>query len=261
MPEETTAVDTAPEQTLTATPEPVETQPDPVTEDQTETKPAKSFSQEEVDALIGKRLAREQRKWEREQQSRIAQTQARVIPQGELDPAQFDSPESYADALAERKAHQLLEVRERQLQQAAILDAYHEKEEEARSKYDDFEQVAYNPQVRITDVMAETIQASDLGPEIAYWLGQNPKEADRISRMAPLFQAREIGKVEAKLTADPPAKKTTSAPAPINPVSARSSSNPSYDTTDPRSVKTMSTSEWISAERERQIRKMQARNR
>ena len=35
----------------------------------------KSFSQEELDQAIGKRLAREQRKWEREQANRSAETQ------------------------------------------------------------------------------------------------------------------------------------------------------------------------------------------
>ena len=106
--------------------------------------------------------------------------------------------------------------------------------------------------------MAETIKASDMGPDLAYWLGTTPKEADRISRLSPLLQAREIGKIEAKLAASPPVKPTTSAPAPITPVTARASGNPSYDTTDPRSTKTMSASEWIEAERARQMRKMQA---
>jgi hypothetical protein len=41
-------------------------------------------------------------------------------------------------------------------------------------------------------------------------------------------------------------------------VTARASGNPSYDTTDPRSVKTMSASEWIEADRQRQMKKMQA---
>jgi hypothetical protein len=76
------------------------------------------------------------------------------------------------------------------------------------------------------------------------------------------LQAKEIGKIEAKLAADPPVKKTSTAPAPIAPVTARSTSSPAYDTTDPRSVKAMSTSEWIEAERARQIKKWEAsRNR
>jgi hypothetical protein len=110
--------------------------------------------------------------------------------------------------------------------------------------------------------MAETIRASDIGPDVAYYLGSNVKEAERIARLSPFLQAKEIGKIEAKLSDNPPIKKSTSAPAPITPVTARTSgTNPSYDTTDPRSIKTMSTSEWIEAERQRQIRKLQAQNR
>jgi hypothetical protein len=109
--------------------------------------------------------------------------------------------------------------------------------------------------------MAETIQSSDVGPELAYYLGSNPKEADRISRMTPLSQAKEIGKIEAKLVSAPPMKKTTSAPAPISPVTARSSGVSAYDTTDPRSTKTMTDSQWIEAERRRQIKKWEAQNR
>jgi hypothetical protein len=76
------------------------------------------------------------------------------------------------------------------------------------------------------------------------------------------LQAKEIGKIEAKMASDPPMKKTSTAPAPIAPVTARSASSPAYDTTDPRSVKSMSTSEWIEAERMRQIKKWEAsRNR
>jgi hypothetical protein len=213
----------------------------------------KTFSQEEVDALISKRLAREQRKWERVQKT------AQAEPPTELPSVDaFESTEAYADALAERKAYELLAKREAEKQQAAALDAYHDREEEARTKYDDFEQVAYNPNLRITDVMAETIRTSDIGPEVAYFLGQNPKDADRISRLSPLAQAKEIGKIEVKLASDPPARRTTSAPDPIRPVAARNATNPVYDTTDPRSIKSMSTSEWIEAERQRQIRKFQA---
>ena len=148
--------------------------------------------------------------------------------------------------------------REQARAQSELLESYHDKEEEARLKYDDFEQVAYNPKLPITDVMAQTIQSSDIGPDLAYWLGTNPKEADRIARLSPFLQAKEIGKIEAKLSDNPPVKKTTSAPAPIKPVAARSSGAPAIDTTDPRSTKTMSTSEWIEAERARQMRKWQA---
>jgi hypothetical protein len=239
---------------VTATPEVVANLPE-VADNQ----PAKTFSQEELDAAIGKRLAREQRKWEREQAAR--QT-APVAPKEMPSIDNFESTDAYAEALALRKAEELIAQRDRQKEQAQVVEAYSEREEKARDKYDDFEDVVYNPKLRITDVMAESIQSSDNGPDLAYWLGSNPKEAERIARLSPILQAKEIGKIEVRLADNPPVKKSTSAPTPISPVTARSSGSPSHDTTDPRSIKTMSTSEWIEAERNRQIRKYEAqRNR
>ena len=218
-------------------------------EDQT-TETPKSFTQEELDAIVGKRLAREQRKWEREQAQRTVPTAPSELP----PPDQFDSVETYAKAYAE----QMLREREVQKQRSEYVEAYHDREEDARGKYDDFEQVAYNPNLRITTVMAETIQTSDVGPDVAYYLGSNPKEADRISRLSPILQAKEIGKIEATLVSNPPVKKSSSAPTPISPVTARSSGTSTYDTTDPRSIKSMTTSEWIAADRARQVKKLEA---
>jgi hypothetical protein len=251
-------VDSAPAPEVTATSENAVNAPE-VAENQPDQPASKTFTQEELDAAIGKRLAREQRKWEREQAARQA---VPVAPKEVPSIDNFDSPDAYAEALALKKAEELLMQRDRQKEQAEIVEAYGEREEKARDKYDDYEDVVYNPKLRITDVMAETIQHSEIGPDLAYWLGSNPKEADRIARLSPIMQAREIGKIEVKLTDNPTVKKTTSAPTPISPVTARSSGSPSHDTTDPRSIKTMSTSEWIEAERNRQIRKYEAqRNR
>jgi hypothetical protein len=240
-----------PEQEATAAPEAEVQTPE------TPEAAAKTFSQEELDAAIGKRLAREQRKWERDQAQRQSEQQTlRAAPTATAD--QFESTEAYADALAYQKAEELIAKREAAKQHSAILESYQDLEEEARSKYDDFEQVAYNPKLPITNVMAETIQSSDIGPELAYYLGSNPKDAERISRMTPLGQAKEIGKIEAKLAAEPPVKRTTSAPAPISPVTARNSGSPALDTTDPRSIKTMTASQWIEADRARQMKKLES---
>jgi hypothetical protein len=250
----------APEQVETASPAPDVLAPEVAEDQQTEQQDERKFTQAELDAMISKRLAREQRKWEREQQRKAVEAQTIKNVPADVPPVdQFESPEAYAEALALRKAEELIQQREQAKQQAALLESYHEREEEARSKYEDFEQVAYNPQLPITDVMAQTIQASDIGPDVAYYLGSQPQEAQRIARLSPFLQAKEIGRIEAKLLAEPPVKKTTSAPAPIKPVTARVSGAPAYDTTDPRSTKTMSASEWIEAERQRQIKNWEAR--
>lgn len=242
-----------PEQVATAVPASDVITPDQVVAENQETPPSKTFTQEDVDSIVSKRLAREQRKWEREQAARLA----------ELQPKQPVSTESEGDEQPDPYvlAQKLVEQRDRQKYLTEINKAYADREEKAFEKYDDFEQVAYNDNIPISDTMAETIRASDVGPDVAYYLGSNPKEAERIYQLSPVMQAREIGKIEAKLADAPPVKKTTSAPAPISPVTARVSGNPTYDTTDPRSTKSMSTSEWIEAERQRQIRKMQAQQR
>jgi len=254
-PEVVAEIDTAPAPEATAVPEvPVVEEATPETPEE---KPAlKTFTQEELDAIVAKRLAREQRKWERE---RVQQPAPKPATPPSAD--QFESTEAYAEALAVQKAEELLAQREAQKRQAELLEAYQDREEQAREKYDDYERVALNPKLPITDVMAETIRASDVGPDVAYYLGANPKEAERISRLPPILQAKEIGKIEVKVSSEPPVKKTTSAPAPLNPVAARASTKGVVDTTDPRSIKTMSTSEWIEAERQRQIRKWQAQAR
>ena len=228
--------------------------PEPVVETP-EVEAPKTFSQEELDAAIGKRLAREQRKWERDQAQRQAETQVLRAPVDDY------SAEANPDAMVLQKAEEIIARREAARQQSQVLESYQEREEAARDKYTDFEQVAYNPKLSITNVMAETIQSSDIGPELAYYLGSNPKDAHRIAGLSPLSQAKEIGKIEAKLAAEPPMKKTTSAPAPITPVTARSSGGAAFDTTDPRSTKTMTDSQWIEAERARQRKKWEAQNR
>jgi len=251
MSEEVIAETPAPEQVATAAPEPEIVAPEAVPE-------AKVFSQEEMDAAIGKRLAREQRKWEREQ--RTAQPAAPVVA-APVTPDQFADTDAYVDALTTQKAQQLVQHQQMQKQQQELLATYHDKEEDARTKYEDFEQVAYNPKLPITDVMAQSIQASENGPDVAYYLGTNPKEAARIANLAPFLQAKEIGRLEAKIASEPITKRTSSAPAPISPVTARGGHSGGFDTTDPRSIKTMTTSQWIEAERARQVKKQEARSR
>jgi hypothetical protein len=241
----------APEQVATAAPEPAVETPEA-------DNPNKTFTQEELDAAIGKRLAREQRKWEREQALRASQ--ALPAASAELPTAdQFDSVDAYAEALATKKAEELLATRDIKRQQVEMQARYLERVDEAIEKYTDFTQVVENPALHITPVMADTIRTSDVGPDVAYYLGSNPREAERIASLAPFLQAKEIGKLEAKMLSNPPVKKTTSAPPPIAPVNARGGNTAAYDTTDPRSIKTMSTSEWIEAERLRQIKKAESR--
>ena len=257
------------DQILDGAPLEAETTPPVVVEDQTvqnqteqtntpDDAEPKTFTQEELDQIIQKRLAKEQRKYQREYNERLAEATRPKAPV-DVKPDQYGTVDEYAEALATKKAEQMLAQREAQRQYEAINRTYVEKEEAARDRYDDFEQIVLNPDLRITDVMAEVIKAADNGPDVAYYLGSNPKEAARIARLPPAIQAKEIGKIEAQLSGDPPTKRTSSAPAPISPVNARKSGSAAYSTTDPRSIAAMSTSDWINAERQRQEKALAAK--
>ena len=230
----------APESEVTAAPETVD---NPTPEEQE----PKTFTQEELDRIIAAEKAKVERKVKRELAQQAQEAQQRPATPEAPRPDQFRTTEEYIEAVAEYKAEQKLAEREAQQQRKQLDSTYAEREETARDKYSDFEDVAYNENLKITPVMAEAIKDSEVGPEIAYHLGKNPKEAERIANLSPLAQVREIGKIEASLVATPPTgKKVSSAPEPIKPVGARSTT-PKYDPSDPRSSSTMTDSEWIAA--------------
>lgn len=249
-----------------------------------ETKP-KTFTQEDVDRIVSKEKARVERKLQRDMQREIDQRIDERLRSSKPEPASQDSAapqkptpdkfattEEYVEAVAEWKAQEIvksqLDMTEKQRREAAQRQ-YHEKvqatfkqrEEAARSKYDDFEEVAYSPDVPITQPMAMTIQESELGPELAYYLGKNLSEAERIARLSPFLQAKELGRLEAKLSAAVTPPKPSAAPAPISPIKSPSGAPSVVDTANPKSAESMSTSDWIAAERERQRRKWEAAHR
>lgn len=246
-----------------------------------EEKAPKTFTQEEMDAIIEKRLAKEQRKAARERERLMAdimsrQQQPTAEPEAEAQPGkplpgQFTSTEDYVEAVAEWKAKEILKsqrqeqetVSQREAEEryrAELKAEYQERVEVATEKYDDFEEVTGNPNLRISPAMADAIVASDVGPDVAYYLGTNPKEAERISRLPPFLQVKEIGRLEAKVIAEPPAKKTTSAPAPISPVKPKGTARIT-DTTNPKSLEQLGTSEWIRLEEKRLRAKWEAEHR
>lgn len=272
------------EQVIAETPAPAESAPDttvtatdvesPVVGEVKPEAPEKprTFTQEDVDKIVSKEKARVERKLQRDIDRKVEEALARSKPTTEEPAApqkpkrdQFANDEEYVEAVATFKAQEIVkaerenfektsrEQRQRQHQEQ-VHRTFAERQEAARDKYEDFDEVAYNPSVPITPAMAQVIQESEDGAEIAYFLGQNIKEADRIARMSPLLQARELGRIGDKLASAPPPAKPTSAPAPITPIS-RASGSPVVDTLDPKSLEKMGTTAWIEAERKRQIEK------
>ncbi len=238
--------------------EPIEPQTAPTTDvvsdnHETSDQATKTFSQEELDAVVTKRLAREHRKWNRE----LAEKEInlpKVHERQDLNPESFSTTEDYIIALAETKAAQILRDKEIRFKEVEILSKWNEASDTASEKYDDFIEVTQNPHLPITEEMREAILTADDPGEVAYYLGLNIKESARISKLSPVLQAKEIAKLEFKLASEPIQTRFTKAPAPISPMKAQSSASKSFDTLDPRSTSQLSTEDWIEAERNRQRR-------
>ena len=56
--------------------------------------------------------------------------------------------------------------------------------------------------VPISQAVARSVQESDLGGFVAYYLAQNPDEAERISGLSERAVDREIGRIEAAYIAE-----------------------------------------------------------
>ncbi len=87
-------------------------------------------------------------------------------------------------------------------------------------KYEDFDEVVFDESVKTTPIMRDavlSVEDPEMQADVAYFLGQNTKETARISRLPPIRQAMEIGKLEAKLLKSAP-KRPSAAPKPITPV-------------------------------------------
>lgn len=133
----------------------------------------------------------------------------------ELDPNDFDSDAEYLKAKSgqiERRLERKFAARIHSGEETQTVAVIKTSTEKARAKYTDFDVVAKNPAVPITREMFEAAVGESLG-EVLYFLGKNPDVADRISHLPPVQQAKEIGKIEDRLSAAP-AHKATNAPKP-----------------------------------------------
>jgi hypothetical protein len=239
IPQGTVADVSAPQVDATAAPT-----TDPVPQGSEVAEPVtKTFTQDDVDAIVEKRLAKERRKLEQRHVRTLEGLVAKATPdapQAQTDEAPkreaYKTEEDYALALvdyrAAAKAQQIIQDERRKeaeakkrAEQQKVIESYQERVAKTAEKYEDYEDVAFNPELTITDAMAQVIQLSDDGPEIAYFLGKNPDEAKRIAALPAYLAAKELGKLEAKLSAAPaPTKQASKAPEPIKPVGGRDTS-------------------------------------
>ena len=142
----------------------------------------------------------------------------------EPKPEQFQTYEEFLDARADYRA----DLKIKQWEQSRVQGEQAAKEavkvaefigrvETARTKLPDFDAVAFNPTLPVTDAMSAVLNLMEDGPEVLYALGQNPSEAARIASLPPNLAAVELGKFAYKASLPQP-RRQTNAPAPIEPI-------------------------------------------
>lgn len=144
----------------------------------------------------------------------------------------FDDAEKYADAKAKYATDQALKKAQAEQhsktqreQVAKLSESWEEKAERGGSKYEDFDEVV--GEMKPTNPLTSAIMHLENGEEVAYHLGKNLKEAERITSLPPILQVLEVGRLAAKLSSEPPKpKKPSMAPAPIAPVTGTKSAEP-----------------------------------
>ena len=181
------------------------------------------------------------------------QLQPKEEPAPEPTPEQFETYEQYVRASAkyeaEKAAARIAEERfQKETERRRTEEANRSTQDKiriAKEKYSDFEEVALDPTLPITPSMAEAIMDSEFSADLAYHLGQNRSEAEKISRMSPIAAARALGKIEAKFEREATAapiplepKRVSKAPEPVKPL-ATSADTPNKDPDK------MSTEEWL----------------
>jgi len=158
----------------------------------------------------------------------------------------YENWEDFNEALTDWKVDRKLEAIEQQKsQKEAVRSQQSESErinekqtellESGERKYDDFEDVVKSDNTVYSRAAYLSILESDQSADIVYYLAKNQDDAKRIAALPAYAQAKEIGKLEDKLSAKKPVK-TSSAPKPIEPIGS--------GTASAKSPEEMSTAEY-----------------
>lgn len=119
---------------------------------------------------------------------------------------QFVSDEDYQEALTDWKVDQKLAEQQREQQQARteafqqqLADNWSARLELAKAELTDFDEVVGKSDIDMPNHLYVAIVESDMGPQLAYYLAQNPSEARLLKGMSQTSALRMLGKLEEQL--------------------------------------------------------------
>jgi len=221
-------------------------------EKKVETKPpkVKDAVQERIDEIT-KKFRTKEREYDYEHTRRLEleaelKTAKSAIPQADKPKVEnFETEADYLEALTDWKVEQGFRTeREKVSKEVATVDekkaideTYQELDEiceKGRTKYADFNELVLTDDFKFSDAELAAILLSDTAEDVLYYLGKHPEEAAEIAKLPPLKVAHEFGKIEARLHAPPPRKRTTNAPEPITPVKTTGVTEKALEDMNPR---------------------------
>jgi hypothetical protein len=152
----------------------------------------------------------------------------------------FENEEDYIEALTDWKIDSKLKASQnKEAVEAATKDeketvlatytALDDVMEKGKEKYSDFNDLAFATDLVLSPEVVNLSLDTEYPEDVLYYLVSNPEESERISSLSDVKAAKEIGKIEVKLTGEKavdveskkptaPTKKQSKAPAPISPV-------------------------------------------
>jgi hypothetical protein len=191
-------------------------------------KPRKSANERIAELTYARREA-ERRAAELEVQLRQVHSAPRPQARDPLNPASYQQGQfdpAYQAALIEQKVaeatrHAIAQERAQEEQRRSI-QRWETQTKEAMDRHEDFSDLviagANEGTWACTPDMRDLIVQSDIGADVAYALAKDSDLSFRIAAMSPVQQAREIGKLEARIEAErsrpKPPNTTTRAPEP-----------------------------------------------
>lgn len=198
----------------------------PVVVDPEAEKVAKARAERQRTNRLFKQLAEEKVRREQAEKERDALKKPEItVAEGGPDLSEFTDIKEYEKAVRLHERSAAIEEYEQQQRLKKTESWKHELVEnwttvtdKAAEKYEDFDTVVGD--IKPTSPWTIAIMQAENAADVAYYLGKNLQEADRIVSLNPVAQVYEIGKLSAKLLSAPPVIKPASkAPAPITPLS------------------------------------------
>lgn len=174
----------------------------------------------------------------------------------EYDEAKFASY-LREQSIGEAKRAALEEIKRERTEQDKRdkLSAWNDRVQKFSADVEDFQDVAFNPRLAVSDAMTEVIMSRDDGPALIYYLGKNPDKSVAIAQLPPVLAAYELGAISARLAVDSAKPKpiVSKAPPPVPKLEPMEAAV-SVKTTD-ASGDSLSDDDWYKLEKKRLAKK------